>query len=45
MANDGIALTLAAARKSGRGVPLPAFSALHHTRPAGDVAIARRPAW
>lgn len=44
MANDVIALTMAAARQSGRALPLPAFSALHHTGPAGDVARARRTA-
>ena len=44
MANDVIALTLAAARQAGRTIPLPTFSALHHTGPAGVVAPARQTA-
>ena len=44
MAKDVIALTVAAARQTGRSVPLPTFSALHHTGPAGDTAPARRTA-
>jgi antitoxin HicB len=44
MANEVIALTLAAARQSGRTVPAPTFSVLHDTGPASDIAAARRTA-
>jgi hypothetical protein len=44
MANEVIALTLAAARKTGRTAPPPTFSVLHANGPAGDVAAARRTA-
>ncbi len=44
MANEVIALTLAASRQTGRVVPLPTFSALHHTGSDGNVAPARRTA-
>jgi antitoxin HicB len=44
MANEVIALTLAAFRQTGRVVPLPTFSALYHTGSDGNVAPARRTA-
>ncbi len=44
MANEVIALTLAAARQTGRTIPPPTFSALHHTDSTGDVAATRRTA-
>ena len=44
MANEVIALTLAAARKTGRTVPPPTFSVLHSAGSAGEVAAARRTA-
>jgi len=44
MANEVIALTLAAARQSGRTIPPPTVSVLNDTRPAGDIAAARRTA-
>jgi predicted RNase H-like HicB family nuclease len=44
LANEAIALTIAAARYAGRTVNSPAFSALHPANLAGEAAPGRRSA-
>ena len=44
MANEVIALALAAARRNGRVVAPPTYSALHHTGAAAAVSSVRRSA-
>ena len=44
MANEAIALALAAARRGGRVAPPPTFSALHQASPATAVSPIRRSA-